>query len=342
MRQTADIVYLTHHQLRGTAGEMRTELNLNHDLHEVLTGWTGSRPGLLLLDGIDQTRGVDASSWLPGLAQHLRATRWRIVASIRSFDLRRGRRWQSMFSGTPVDLGHADPELSQVAHLVVSDLTAGEIATVHAASPSIRQVFDQAGDDLAGLLANPFNLNLVGELVGANMDISQIRSRLDLLTRFWQLRVVDAPDWRVRQRALQSLVVAMVAARSQQSDDSQLDDSRNADGSRRPAPRRRAQGKACQPVGAEPADRVRPPGPVRLRRRDHRAWRRHGAGQRGRYPRRRPRSHDGPASEPGLPPRNRLAQRSQPDQLLAAGPTPGGAAIRPHAGRRRGRDRRRA
>jgi hypothetical protein len=223
--QTADIVYLTHHQLRGTAGKTRTELNLNHDLHEVLTGWTASRPGLLLLDGIDQTRGVDASSWLPGLAQHLRATRWRIVASIRSFDLRRGRRWQSMFSGTPVDLGHADPELSQVAHLVVSELTAGEIATVHAASPSIRQVFDQAGDDLAGLLANPFNLNLVGELVTADMDTSQIRSRLDLLARFWQLRVVDGADGRVRQRVVRSLIGSMVAARSQQADDSQLDDS---------------------------------------------------------------------------------------------------------------------
>jgi hypothetical protein len=82
VRQAADVVYLTHHRLRGTAGDTRAELNLQHDVHEVLTGWTGSRPGLLLLDGIDQTRGVDASSWLPVLAQHLRATRWRIVASM--------------------------------------------------------------------------------------------------------------------------------------------------------------------------------------------------------------------------------------------------------------------
>jgi hypothetical protein len=223
--QTADVVYLTHQQLRGTAGETRAELNLDHDLHEVLTGWTGSRPGLLLLDGIDQTRGVDASSWVPGLAQRLRATRWRIVGSIRSFDLRHGPHWQSMFSGTPVEPGNADPELSRVAHLVVSDLTAEEIETVHAASPSMQQVFDQAGDELAGLLANPFNLNLVGELISADTDIAQVRSRLDLLTRFWQLRVVDAPDGRVRQRVVQSLIVSMVATRSQQASDAQLHDS---------------------------------------------------------------------------------------------------------------------
>lgn len=224
-RPAADVVYLTHHQLRGTAGGTRAELNLNHDLHEVLTGWTGSRPGLLLLDGIDQTRGVEASSWLPELAQRLRATRWRIVGSIRSFDLRHGPRWQTMFSGKPVDPGHADAELSRVAHLVVGDLTAEEIATVRAASPSMQKVFDQAGDRLAGLLANPFNLNLVGELIGADMDVSQVRSRPDLLTRFWRLRVVDAPDGRVRQRVLRALVVSMVAARSQQADDSQLGES---------------------------------------------------------------------------------------------------------------------
>ena len=40
---TADIVYLTHHQLRGTAGETRTELNLNHDLHEGPGGLDGDR-----------------------------------------------------------------------------------------------------------------------------------------------------------------------------------------------------------------------------------------------------------------------------------------------------------
>ncbi|RLK24445.1 hypothetical protein DER29_2356 [Micromonospora sp. M71_S20] len=221
-RQAADVVYLTHQQLRGTAGETRAELNLDHDLHEVLTGWTGSCPGLLLLDGIDQTRGVEASSWLPELAQRLRGTRWRIIGSIRSFDLRHGPRWRTMFAGTPVDPRHLDPELSQVAHLLVGDLTAEEIATVRGASPSLDKVFDQADDRLAELLANPFNLNLVGELISADLDVSQIRSRLDLLTRFWRLRVLDAPDGRVRQRVLQTLVASMVTARSQQASDAQL------------------------------------------------------------------------------------------------------------------------
>jgi hypothetical protein len=130
-----------------------------------------------------------------------------------------------MFSGKPIDAGHADAELSQIAHLLVGDLTAEEIVTVRAASPSVDKLFDHAGDRLTALLANPFNLNLAGELVSAEVDVSRIRSRLDLLTRFWQLRVTDAPDGRVRQRVVQTLVGSMIVARSQQVRDSQLHES---------------------------------------------------------------------------------------------------------------------
>lgn len=108
---------------------------------------------------------------------------------------------------------------------MVGDLTADEIAAVRAASTSMEKVFNQASRRLAGLLANPFNLNLAGELISADKDVSQIRTRLDLLTRFWQLRVIDAPDGRMRQRVIQTLVGSMVAARSQQATDSQLSES---------------------------------------------------------------------------------------------------------------------
>lgn len=117
-----DVVFLTAQELGGSPGATRTELNLTYSLDEVLLGWTGSRKGLLILDGVDQTRGVDAASWLPGLARRLEGSRWQVIASIRSFDLRHGPQWQRMFAGSsPADGGHADPELSHVSHLVVGD-----------------------------------------------------------------------------------------------------------------------------------------------------------------------------------------------------------------------------
>ncbi len=222
-----DVVYLTADQLRGTAGETRVELNLNHDLSDVLSGWTGSRPALLLLDGVDQSRGVDAAAWLPNFAQRLLGTRWRIIASIRSFDLRHGRRWQAMFPGHPIDAGHADSELSGVAHLVVGNLTSEDIATVRSSGPAMRRILDTPSDRLSELLSNPFNLNLVGELIKAepDMDFSRVGSRLDLLDRYWRLRVREAPQGRVRQQVLRELVRAMVKARSQHTRDHVLNDS---------------------------------------------------------------------------------------------------------------------
>ncbi|MFI5955370.1 hypothetical protein [Cryptosporangium sp. NPDC051539] len=220
-----DIVYLTSHQLRGSAGETRTEIVLQHGLEEVLRGWTGSSPGVLLLDGLDQTRGLDTSTWLPLLARRLEGTRWRIVGSVRSFDLRQGRDWQSMFAGTPIDTSRADPLLSQVSHLVVGALTSTDVAVIRESSPAMDTMFARNGDRLRGLLTNPFNLNLVGELLSANVDISAVRSRLDLLHSYWRLRVSGRHDGRMRHRVLQHLVRAMVAEKVQQVDDSHLQDS---------------------------------------------------------------------------------------------------------------------
>jgi hypothetical protein len=223
----ADVVYLIADQLRGTAGDTRLELNLRHDLGDVLSGWTGSRPGLLLLDGIDQTRGVDASSWLPGLAHCLHGTRWRIVASIRSFDLHNGPRWQTMFKGSPVDPGNADPGLSGLAHVVVGDLSSDEFATVATGSPVLEAVLQGADERLSALLANPFNLNLLGELIEADqdVDVSKISNRLDLLAAYWRLRVGSAHNHRTRRQVLRALVTTMVAGRTQQANDSCITDS---------------------------------------------------------------------------------------------------------------------
>lgn len=131
-----DLVVLNSENLGSTAGETRGELNITHDLADVLAGWTGSGPGLLLIDGLDQARGAGAPAWLPDLARALDQTRWRIVATIRTYDLKHGLRWREMFAGHPVAAA-ADPELAGVRHLVVGDLTDAELAPVRQASPRL-------------------------------------------------------------------------------------------------------------------------------------------------------------------------------------------------------------
>ena len=131
-----DLVMLNSENLGSTAGQTRGELNITHDLADVLAGWTGSGPGLLLIDGLDQARGAGSPAWLPDLARALDQTRWQIVATIRTYDLKHGLRWREMFAGHPVAAA-ADPELAGVRHLVVGDLTDPELAPLRQASPRL-------------------------------------------------------------------------------------------------------------------------------------------------------------------------------------------------------------
>lgn len=217
----ADVVFLTAVQILNSPGSTRMELNLDHELREVLHGWTSSRPGLLVLDGIDQTRGLDASGWLPHLVDQLRGSRWQITASIRLFDLRHGPRWQQMFRGDSPDPLRTDSSLQQVSHVVVEDLTTAELDRVTARSPALATLLEHAEPRLSQILANPFNLHLVGELLrdDPTTDVATVRTRLDLLHRYWQLRVTSGKEGRLRQRTIDTIVRSMVHDRTQHVND---------------------------------------------------------------------------------------------------------------------------
>ncbi len=207
-----DLVVLNSENLGATSGQTRDELGIAHNLADVLAGWTGSRPGLLLIDGLDQAWGSDAPAWLPDLARALEPTRWRIVATIRTFDLKHGRRWRAMFAGEPV-ASHADPELAGVRHLMVGDLTEAELAQVRQVSPRLAGLLDQARPRLRALLANPFNLDLAGQLLAdSSADLLGVSSRLDLLDRYWDSRVTHGTGALDRMRTARELVRLMLTA----------------------------------------------------------------------------------------------------------------------------------
>jgi hypothetical protein len=149
-----DVVFLGAESLGASLGATRVELSLQGNLDQVLTAWGGSRRGTLIVDGVDATRGTSSIDWLPRLARSLRDTRWRVVATIRIFDLRNGPSWQQMFPGTPVDDAHADPAFSHVRHLLVSNLTEGELAQVRDSSPGLAALMSTAEPRLMALLRN--------------------------------------------------------------------------------------------------------------------------------------------------------------------------------------------
>lgn len=77
----------------------RVELDIKHDLLNVLAAWPGDTPGLLIIDALDASRGGPSEQVLATFIADAVAKvgeRWSIVASIRSFDLRNGRRFRDL------------------------------------------------------------------------------------------------------------------------------------------------------------------------------------------------------------------------------------------------------
>jgi hypothetical protein len=221
--QGDDVVLLTADALPGRAGQARIELGLENDVTAVLTGWTGSPSATLVVDGLDAIRGEDASRWLRDLVGALRPTRWRVVVSIRQFDLHHSLDWQRVFQGAPVSIAseRRDPQLPGVRHLLVGDLTDDELAVLSTASAQLAGLLLGASPRLRELLRNPFNLSLVAELLTAGQSqasLAQLRSQLELLQRYWQHRVTHGGDGLQRVLVLTTLTTAMVNRRRLQID----------------------------------------------------------------------------------------------------------------------------
>jgi hypothetical protein len=213
-----DVVVLAADALPNRAGQARVELDLENDLEAVFAGWPSPAPATLVLDGLDALRGEDGSRWLRRLANSLSATRWRVVASMRLFDLHHSLGWQTVFAGEPTSAApeRRDPQLANIRHVVVDELTDDELAALPRESPRLAELLAQADPQLVELLRNPYNLSLAAELLATGQGLPslvQLRSQLELLWLYWRRRVADAAQGPRRSQVLARLCEAMVARR---------------------------------------------------------------------------------------------------------------------------------
>jgi hypothetical protein len=216
-----DVVFLAADRLEES---LKTELGLRHDLGDVLENWSGVGMGLLIIDALDAARGSKALTVLRDLIRRVVGTagsRWRVVASIRVFDLRYSQELQSIFRRP---FGEAAPEYFQdrssfldLRHIKVPRFSSLEVADIRTQAPELDPVFESATPALQELLEVPFNLRLMAEMLSSdlsNSELTAIETQVGLLGQYWLHRVVkSATEGTARELVLVDVLRALVQER---------------------------------------------------------------------------------------------------------------------------------
>ncbi|WP_180720030.1 hypothetical protein [Paraburkholderia largidicola] len=202
---------------------LRVELGISHDFADVLANWPGAQRGLLLVDALDAARKSETQTVLRttiGDVLSQAGSRWNVVASVRSYDLRQGNEWARLFRGRPPAPEHADSEFLNVRHIAVGRLSEPELAQITEFSPSLKGLYDSASPQLRGVLQNVFNLGLLAGLVQDGIvtsELAAITTQTELLDTYWNHRVRRADGNHDRREfTLRAIVDRMLASKSLQ------------------------------------------------------------------------------------------------------------------------------
>jgi SpoVK/Ycf46/Vps4 family AAA+-type ATPase len=204
----------------GSLDGLSETLGLEHGLREVLENWPGAEPAFLLIDALDASRGGRSEAVFRALITEILDMpdgRWCVVASIRSFDLRLGEQFKSLFAGTPPSAQYVDPAFPNVRHIHVPRWSDAELAQVLEKAPTIATAIERAGNRLRDLARVPFNTRLLADLISGGLPaeaFGQVSHQVQLLKLYWQHRVDQYGSG--AELCLRRAVEHMVAARSLQ------------------------------------------------------------------------------------------------------------------------------
>jgi hypothetical protein len=215
-----DVVFLAADRLDDS---LKAELGLQHSLSEVLANWSGRTTGTLIIDALDAARGSGALTVLRELIRSVVSapdSRWRVVASIRVFDLRYSQDLQTIFKrpfGEAAPARFQDKTFPDLRHIHVPRFSPEEIEGIRQLAPELNPVLEAAAPSLRELLDIPFNLRLIAELLSSDLkdsELSAIETQVGLLSQYWLHRVIkSASDGNAREAVLLTVLKTMVAER---------------------------------------------------------------------------------------------------------------------------------
>jgi hypothetical protein len=222
-KEKCEVIQLSVDRLPVDAADaLRGELGLSHRLPDLLENWPGTKPAYLFIDALDATRGGRGEAVFRSLIKEVMAlpgNRWRIIASIRSFDLKLGEQFRDLFSGSPPDSGFKDNAFPTVRHINVPVWSDAEFNQLLSQAPTLGTAIAQGGRKLRDLAGVPFNTRLLADLLSTGLSASafgEVRSQVELLAMYWSRRVT--PLGNAADLCLRAALELMVTTHTLQAD----------------------------------------------------------------------------------------------------------------------------
>lgn len=189
--------------------ELRQAIGFKTDIVSLLTSF-GPVP-LLIIDGLDALRGEASQRAFRDLIQNVldRLPTCSIVVSIRTFDLQQSPELQRLFFHFP--------DARRFVSVTTKPFSEDDLRVAAEQVPALKSVFQTGQSDIRELLKNPFNLRLALELLDSGAgteELSTMHSQIQLLERYWLMRVESAADGADRKALLRQVVREMVNRKS--------------------------------------------------------------------------------------------------------------------------------
>lgn len=187
--------------------DLATALHFKTDVLTFLRS-LGSDP-VLIIDGLDALRGEYSQRAFRELIRRTRqeVPSCSIVASIRTFDLQQSEQLKDLLFGS-TERSHLP-----FAEIVVPPFSEKDLLEVTRQVPGIAPLLARADAELVDLLRTPFNLQLAVQLLDAGLavdELSLMHSQVQLLEKYWRLRVENGASAFDNRAFLRRMVNAMV------------------------------------------------------------------------------------------------------------------------------------
>jgi len=213
----SDVIFLSVDRFPGVAiaSDLASELELSHSVIEVLEAFPGGGRKILIIDALDAARGGSSESVFASLIETARAKLaedWIVVASIRTFDLKNGRRFRQAFAGAPSNPNYTETGLTEVRYFRVPRLSEADLGAAAAGAPALAKLLGSAPARVNQLLRNIFNLSLAAQLLADGTDpdaFSTIGTQSGLIDAYEDVRL----DRTVLQQGAATAASVMAARR---------------------------------------------------------------------------------------------------------------------------------